>query len=161
IDVIQGTRQAMYEPLMILNYSTGKLDGWLAESFDSNDTLDVWTLKLRPGITWNDGQPLTADDVVFTVDTVMKTPGVRFNGSLSSSVKDMKKVDDQTVQFTLNAPDPRFVLDNFAVTQGNALGVVPEHIWKGQDPLTFKNYDGKNPPVFSGPYKLSSASNTD
>ncbi len=160
-NVIQGTRQSMWEPLLILNYSTGKLDGWLAESFNSNDTQDVWTLKLRPGITWNDGTPMTADDVLFTVDLVQKTSGVRFHSSLSSEVKEAKKLDDQTVQFTLNAPNPRFVLENWAVKVGNALSIVPKHIWDGQDPLTFKNYDGKTPPVFSGPYKLASVSPTD
>ncbi|HZQ07292.1 MAG TPA: ABC transporter substrate-binding protein [Anaerolineae bacterium] len=159
---IQGLRQAMWEPLLILNYSTGKLDGWLAESFDSNDAQDVWTLKLRPGITWNDGTPLTADDVIFTVDLVQKTQGASFHGSLSSEVKEMKKLDDQTVQFTLNAPNPRFVLQNFAVKVGNALSVLPKHIWEGQtDPMTFKNWDGKTSPVFTGPYKLVSASPTD
>jgi len=160
-NVIQGTRQAMWEPLLILNYSTGKLDGWLAESFDSNDTQDVWTLKLRPGITWNDGTPMTADDVLFTVDLVQKTSGVRFHSSLSTEVKEAKKVDDQTVQFTLNAPNPRFVLENWAVKVGNALSIIPKHVWEGQDPLTFKNYDGKTAPVFSGPYKLVSVSPTD
>lgn len=159
---IQGLRQAMWEPLLILNYSTGKLDGWLAESFDANATQDVWTLKLRPGITWNDGKPLTADDVLFTVDLIQKTNGARFHGSLSSEIKAVKKIDDRTVEFTLNAPDPRFVLQNFAVKVGNALSILPKHVWEGQtDPMTFKNYDGKTSPVFSGPYKLVSVSPTD
>ncbi len=159
---IQGMRQAMAEPLLILNYKTGELDGWLAESFTANDTLDVWTLKLREGTTWNDGTPLTADDVIFSVDLTRNTAGVRFHDSLNAAIKEMKKVDDRTVEFTLNSPNPRFVLENFAVKIGNAFIVLPKHIWEGQDALTFKNYDPeKGLPVFSGPYKLSSISPTD
>src|SRR5262245_1428921 len=43
----QGAHQQMWEPLFILNYETGEIQPWLGESFTANDTLDVWTLKLR------------------------------------------------------------------------------------------------------------------
>ena len=68
----QGFHQCMLEPLQILNYETGELTNWLAESFTSNSSLDVWTLKLRKGITWSDGKPMTADDVVFTVELAVE-----------------------------------------------------------------------------------------
>ena len=58
--------------------------------------------------------------------------------------------------------NPRFVLDHFAVKIGSTLSPLPKHIWEGQDPLTFKNYDPEQGlPVFSGPFKLSSISPTD
>jgi peptide/nickel transport system substrate-binding protein len=162
INTITGLRQAMMEPLMILNYKTGELDGWLAESFTANDTLDAWTLTLRDGITWSDGEPLTADDVIFTVDLVKKTEGVLWHDEMNAWVDSMTKVDDHTVEFTLTGPNPRFVLDHFAVKIGSTLSPLPQHIWEGQDPLTFKNYDPEQGlPIFSGPYTLSSISTTD
>ena len=56
----QGLQQALSEPLFILNEKTGNPDPWLGESFTPNKTLDVWMLKLRPGIKWSDGAPFTA-----------------------------------------------------------------------------------------------------
>src|SRR5260370_40434775 len=67
----QGAHQAMWEPLFILNYETGKIQPWLGTDFKANATQDVWTLSLRKGITWSDGVPFTADDVVFTVQMLV------------------------------------------------------------------------------------------
>ena len=53
-----GYHQSILEPLFILNYETGNIEPWLAESMTPNDKMDVWTLKLRNGVTWSDGQPL-------------------------------------------------------------------------------------------------------
>jgi len=67
----QGAHQAMWEPLFILNYETGKIQPWLADSFDHNDAQDVWTLKLKKGATWSDGVPFTTDDVDFTINMLL------------------------------------------------------------------------------------------
>ena len=63
--VRHGFHQVVMEPLFILNYESGEIEPWLGESFTANDTLDVWTLKLRDGVTWSDGEAFNADDVVF------------------------------------------------------------------------------------------------
>ena len=68
--ILQGMNQNMMEPLFMLNYETGEIDGWLAESFSNNEDLSEWTVKLRPGTEWSDGTPLTADDMVFTINMV-------------------------------------------------------------------------------------------
>src|SRR5882672_2281739 len=65
-----GLHQAVLEPLFILNYETGKIEPYLGTAFTPNATLDVWTLTLRDGVTWSDGVAFTADDVVFTVQTL-------------------------------------------------------------------------------------------
>src|SRR5882757_9211475 len=67
----QGAHQAMWEPLFILNYETGAIQPWVGESFTPNDKQDVWTLKLRKGVTWSDGVPMTADDVDFTINLLL------------------------------------------------------------------------------------------
>jgi peptide/nickel transport system substrate-binding protein len=153
----QGYHQAMMEPLFILNYETGKIEPWLGTDFTSNDTMDVWTLKLRDGVKWSDGQPFNADDVVFTIGMLQAHPELWHSGDMKEWVKSVSKVDDLTVQFNLNKPDPRFQLDYFSVRIWGDVSIMPKHIWDGQDPLTFKNYDpAKGWPVFTGPYKLSS-----
>jgi peptide/nickel transport system substrate-binding protein len=154
----QGFHQAIVEPLFILNYESGEIEPWLGESFTANETLDEWTLKLREGITWSDGEAMTADDVVFTINMLIeKAPDLNDSASMKKWVKSVEKVDDLTTKFTLTAPNPRFQLDYFSVKIWGGVNIVPEHIWKDQDPLTFKNYDPeKGWPVYTGPYKLES-----
>jgi peptide/nickel transport system substrate-binding protein len=158
-----GFHQAILEPLFILNYESGKIDGWIGESMTSNDKLDEWTLKIRKGVTWSDGVAYTADDIVFSIQTlVSKAPDLNDAAALKEWVKSVEKVDDLTVKFTLNKPNPRFELDYFAVKIWGSPNIMPKHIWEGQDPLTFKNYDpDKGWPIGTGPYKLASISPTE
>ena len=67
----QGAHQAMWEPLFILNYNTGKIDPYLGTGSPRMMQQDVWTLKLHDGIKWSDGVPFTADDVVFTIQLLL------------------------------------------------------------------------------------------
>ena len=77
-------------------------------------------------------------------------------------VKSVEKVDDTTVTFTLNEPNPRFLLDYFSVKIWGGVNYMPEHIWKDVDPLTFSNFDlAKGLPMCTGPYKLASTSQTE
>ncbi len=159
----QGYHQAVLEPLFILNYQTGEFIPWLGESFEANDTLDVWTLKLRKGVHWSDGVPFTADDVVFTINMLKEhAPELEGSAAMDQWVDRVEKVDDLTVRFYLKKPNPRFQLDYFAVKIWGSTNIVPKHIWEDKDPLTFKFYDPeKGWPVGTGPYKLVSASPTE
>lgn len=158
----QGFHQAMLEPLFILNYESGEIEPWLGESMTPNETLDEWTLTLHEGITWSDGTPMTVDDVIFTIDMVMQHPELTYSTDMTTWVEEMTKVDDTTMVFHLKEPNPRFQLDYFSVKIWGSLSPVPKHIWENQDPLTFKNYDpAQGWPVFSGPYKLASISETE
>jgi peptide/nickel transport system substrate-binding protein len=158
----QGFHQVCLEPLQILNYQTGEFEPWLAESFTSNETLDVWTIKLRDGIKWQDGEALNADDVVFTIDMLRNTPELGDGPAQAQWVSSVEKVDDLTVQITLTAPNPRYALDYWSVKIWGGPNIAPEHIWKDVDPVTFKNFDLANGlPMCSGPYKLASTSPTE
>ena len=159
-----GFHQALMEPLFILNYQTGQIEPWLGESFTANDTLDVWTLKLRNGIKWSDGEDFNADDVVFTMNMLLNNAEKTLGGAAAQQewVKEVAKGDDLTIEFRLNKPNPRYQLDYWSVKIWGGLNVMPEHIWKDQDPLTFTNYDpAQGWPVFTGPYKLESVSATE
>ena len=159
----QGFHQVCLEPLFILNYQTGEFMPWLGESFTANETLDQWTLKLREGVAWQDGAPFTADDVVFTIQTLIdNAPELGNSSDMKNWVKSVEKVDDLTVLFTLNKPNPRFQLDYFSVKIWGSINIMPKHIWEGQDPLTFKNFDlAAGLPMCTGPYKLASTSPTE
>lgn len=160
----QGAHQALWEPLFILNYETGEIQPWVGESFTPNDTLDVWTLKIRDGVKWSDGVPYTADDVVFTIQLLLddETATLGEAANMQQWVASVEKTDDLTVVFNLKAPNPRFQLDYFSVRIWGGVVILPKHVWEGQDPFTFTNYDPeKGWPLGTGPYKLTSANPTE
>jgi len=161
VRVSKGLSQAMMEPLFIYNYETGNVIPWLAEKYTMNETGDVWTINLREGIRWSDGQSMDADDVVFTINLLKNTDGLSFAPRVGDWVENIKKIDNLTVQFQLKRPNPRFLQNQLTAIISSSLNILPEHIWKDKDPLTFKNYNReKGWPVFTGPYKLASISNT-
>ena len=150
-----GFAQVLADPMFLLNVVSGEMEPWLAESVEPNDDASQWTLTLRDGAVWSDGEALTADDVVFTVSMIQTVPEVvasyKFEGATATAV------DDVTVQFDLEAGDPRFGLTAFgAAVPSGTFYVVPEHIWSGIDDIaTFKNYEADGSlPVVSGPYAV-------
>ena len=87
---------------------TNILKPMLATSFKPNADASVWTYNLRPGVTFNDGTPMTADDVVYSFQS-NTDPNVYVNAASAFTgvlVKDgVKKIDDQTVEFNLEGPE--------------------------------------------------------
>lgn len=155
-----GAHQAMWEPLFVLNYETGEIEPWLGTSFDANETLDVWTLNIREGVKWSDGEDFNADDVVFTINMLLgdETATLAEAANMQQWVESVEKIDDLTVQFNLLEPNPRFQLDYFSVRIWGSVLIMPEHIWAGQDPFTFTFYDEEQGwPVGTGPYTLTIA----
>ncbi len=158
----QGNHQASTEPLFMLNYQTGEMEPWLGESFVPNDTFDVWTLNIRKGVKWSDGEDFNADDVVFTMNMLLEHTELSYAAAQQDWVDSVEKVDDFTVVFNLTRPNPRYQLDHHSVKIWGSLPIVPEHIWAGQDPLTFKYYDAAQGwPVWTGPYILDTISPTE
>jgi peptide/nickel transport system substrate-binding protein len=135
---------------------------WLAESHEYNKDFTQVTIAMRKGVKWNDGQPLTARDVAFTLN-FLKEAGAKVSyGPMAQKwIKTVTVVNDQTVKIDLTEPYARFILENFAVHIWGAVRILPEHIWKGQDPTTFKAYDPVKGTVFSGPYKLVKVSESE
>ena len=159
----QGFHQAIIEPLFILNYESGEMIPWLGVRFDHEEDLKTWTLHLREGIEWSDGEILDANDVVFTVQMLLdNAPELLYSAALKTWIETVEKVDDLTVRFHLKKPNPRFQLDYWSVKIWGGPNIVPQHIWEGKDPTTFKNYDPeKGWPVFTGPYTLKNANATE
>ena len=152
---MHGAHQTMWEPLFILNYATGNIDPWLATGFEANADSSEFTITLREGVEWSDGEAFNADDVMFTVNMALSNEEIssREASTVRSQVASIEKVDDLTVKMTLNAPNPRFIVENFGVRIFGSFLIMPEHIWNGEDPATF----AFNPPIGTGPYTFTSA----
>lgn len=85
----------------------GEVEPRVAESWESTDGGTTWTYKIREGITFHDGSPLTADDVVWSIASHLdeanaSTQAGTFAGVLTAA--GVTKVDDYTVQFVCDAP---------------------------------------------------------
>ncbi|MFE2042558.1 ABC transporter substrate-binding protein [Streptomyces sp. NPDC059477] len=106
----------------------------------------TYTYSLREGVTFSDGEPLTAADVVFTYDTILDAKTNNTARSELDAIKDVRADGDGTVVFTLKYPYTPFAART-------VLPIVPEHVAGAQDPNTG---DFNTEPVGTGPYTLSS-----
>lgn len=163
--VAAGLHQVYQESLFYVNYESGAIEPWLAESFSFNASSTELTLKIRKGVEWSDGQPFTAGDVAFTFNLLKSHPDLIESGApggIPTLVASATATDDATVVVKFTTPSPRYVLEHLSVQLWGAFTVVPEHIWKDQDPTTFKNWDlAKGWPVFTGPYRPTKATSTE
>jgi peptide/nickel transport system substrate-binding protein len=99
------------ETLVFNNPHTNVVEPVLATKWESNATGDVWTFTLREGVTFSNGQPMTADDVVYSFQSqtnpkVYVNAASAFSGVLTNN--GVEKVDDLTVAFHLEAPNGNF-----------------------------------------------------
>ncbi len=151
--------QLVYEPLWFYNMLTGEERPWIAESYSYNADFTEIAVKLRPGVEWSDGTPFTAHDVQFTFHTQRDTDGLSHSADMKQWVKEVVVADDLNFTIKLNAPNPRFFFHYCSFHADNGMFIVPKHIFEGQDPVTFKNFDlAKGWPVATGPYKLVASS---
>jgi peptide/nickel transport system substrate-binding protein len=144
------------EMLFYMNHNTNQMIPWQASGLKvSPDFRDV-TITLRDGVTWSDGEPFTADDVVFTFDMLRtNAPDMVFSSAIKEWVASAQAVDPHTVLIHLTKPGPRWAEDFLATGQTTRFIVVPKHIWAGQDARSFGDFDlAKGWPVGTGPYKV-------
>jgi peptide/nickel transport system substrate-binding protein len=121
----------------------------IAESFEANADATEYTFKLRSGVKWHDGQPFTADDVVFTMKAVLDPNVNASSRSTISAVQSIEKTDDLTVVFKM-----KFPYVPFPVKIGYNMAIVPKHLLDGQDlnqPTEFIKH-----PLGPGPFKFKS-----
>ncbi len=148
----RGMQNLANEPLWSVDFATGEIINGLAagDPVYSSNFYHV-EIPLREGVTWSDGTPFTADDVVFTVELLMDTPGFNNHAFFAENVELVYKIGDHRVGFDLKQPNSRFhttFLDRWGCTW-----IMPKHIFEGvDDPITFEF----NPFVGCGPYKLHS-----
>src|SRR5215208_5874492 len=121
----------------------GREDGTLAKDGKSV------TWKLKQGVTWHDGKPFTADDVVFNWEYA-KDPGTA--ATTSGSYKDVKveKVDTHTVRVLFEKPTP-FWADAFVGVRGM---IIPKHLYADYTGGKSRDAPTNLKPVGTGPYKF-------
>ena len=148
--------EIMYDGLLSTNPTTGEPIAKLAKSFSVNGR--EYLIKLRHGIKWSDGKPITADDVVFTWQNII------FDGFGNTSTRDsivvdgklptVEKIDDYTVKFVTPKPFAPFI-------RMLATPIAPKHIFepavkKGK--AYFETFLSTNTPpsqfVTSGAFRL-------
>ena len=151
-----GLAEIGMENLLVLSYGTGEAENWMAESVTANDDNTEWTLVLRKGITWSDGEPFTVDDIIYSIDLQLKNETLGQHFFYVEWLKSMEKVDDLTMKFILNKPNVRFALQCYGDMLCGNHWFVPKHIWeKVGDPVAFKNFDlNAGLPMGTGPYIL-------
>ena len=109
------------------------------------------TVKLRRGIYWSDGVEFTPADVIYTVETQIKNPAMRWGAVFNLNVASVTSPDPQTVVFKLKKPNSRFHAVFTVRWQG--AWIMPKHVFEKQaDPLKFDNAK----PISLGAYVLKS-----
>lgn len=148
-----GLQQLTLDTLWYIDPDAG-IDGpWdnslAAEKPIYNEDFTKMTVKLRQGIYWSDGVEFTADDVVFTAETLKANPSMQWGGQTQVFVDKVYKTDDYTVVFELTQPNSRF--HALYTVRWSACFIMPKHVFeKVDDPVGF-NF---NPPVSLGAYVL-------
>ena len=128
-----------------IDFDGVKLKPVLAESMQTSaDGLEV-TVRLKENIWFSDGVPVTADDVIFTYNTIMD-PGVDAEDlrGYYANMKDVVKIDDRTIKFVMTEVYWKTV-ESIGVFE-----VFPRHIYQYKDPSEFNKW--RSNPVGSGPY---------
>lgn len=118
----------------------------LAESYEYDDSSLTYTFHLRDGVKWHDGTDFSAEDVVFTYETLMQDETL--SSSLTSDYEEIRHVealDDYTVEIQL-------AQYNAAILGYFTIGIIPKHLLDGED-LNTASFN--QAPVGTGRYKFS------
>jgi peptide/nickel transport system substrate-binding protein len=148
------TMALLYEPLFTFNLLSGEIDPLLATELNFSDETTA-EIVLQEGTHWQDGQPLTTDDVIYTFELGKKYADLQFS-NWWDYVAEMTTTGERTIQLKLNPEqiNPGIVKDILVQTR-----IIPKHIWEGREQSgeTLSQIVDKEP-VGSGPYKVLSVS---
>jgi peptide/nickel transport system substrate-binding protein len=136
-----GRVPALFEQLV--RWEPGGVQNKLAEEFSSNADGTVWTVRVRSGLTFHNGKPVTAEDLIFSFQHMLnvKTPTIGTAAMVAVDPHGLKKLDARTIQVAMTSPQTTF-RDQMSNT---TFPIVPV------------GYDPKHP-IGCGPFKLDSFS---
>ena len=122
---------------------------WLAESWDISEDGKIYTFKIREGVKWQDGEPMTTEDVKFSFEYFAKHPPVTDDLAISENnyIEVMTVLDEHTINIEVDAPNAT-LLERFGTAR-----IIPKHIWEDvEDPIKFT---GPEAVIGCGPYILT------
>jgi len=125
----------------------GRLINDLAEKYDISEDGLVYTFTLKSKLLWQDGAPVTADDIIFTIEKI-KDPAMKSPKRAGWEGVSAEKINDKTVKFTLKKPYAPFL-------ENTTIGILPGHIWENMSSDEIASSEMNTKPIGSGPYKIS------
>ncbi len=137
--------ELVYDSMYDLNLD-GSFKLSLAESVTRSDDGLTYTYKIKDGIKWHDGKPLTAEDIAFTYNLYKDTPEYPYlNGYYTTYFDTITTTDSNEVVLTLTEAIPNIE------SQLVFLYILPKHIWEGVNKLEYENFEM----IGSGPFKMT------
>jgi peptide/nickel transport system substrate-binding protein len=117
----------------------------IAESWETSPDGKVWTFHIRKGVTWQDGEPLTAKDVAFSLNYIVENQLASYS-TYTKLIERAEVVDDYTVRVVCSKPKANMLR--------MYVYVLPEHIWSKVDPKIVEvSYKNSPPLIGSGPFQ--------
>ncbi|HEY7035702.1 MAG TPA: peptide ABC transporter substrate-binding protein [Thermomicrobiales bacterium] len=167
VHVAQGTKDQLAAALITEPLMSYAQDGTLLPTLVSEvpslenggvsqDQTTV-TYKLLPDVKWSDGQPFTADDVVFTWQWIMDPKNQSVDFTTYQPIANVEAVDPATVKITFSSPTQSWFVPFTSSYTGS---VYPKHFWDGKDPQA-ANDEFRKAPIGTGPYVVDSFKEND
>jgi len=145
-----GLQGPVYESLMARSWDEPfSLYGLIAESVEVSDDRSGITFNLRPEARWQDGEPVTADDILFSY-TTLRDQGRPNHRTYYKKVDKAEKLGERRVRFTFRRNENSSIDREMPLIMG-LMPILPQHVWKDRafNETTLK------PPIGSGPYKVT------
>ncbi|MCP6719064.1 MAG: ABC transporter substrate-binding protein [Patescibacteria group bacterium] len=148
-DVDRDLTELIFSGLMKYDKS-GKIQPDLVKDYKILEQGKVYEFYLKENVFWQDSEPLTADDVIFTIETIQ-------NPNIKSPLRsiwlgiEVEKISDLSLRFVLKNPSSIFL-------ENSTLKIIPKHIWEDISPQNFPFTPINLNPTGSGPYKIKSLS---
>ncbi|MEK7562605.1 MAG: ABC transporter substrate-binding protein [Patescibacteria group bacterium] len=151
-DVDRTLINLIYSGLMTYD-KNGKIVNDLASSYNISDDGKTYDFQLKDNIFWQDGKPLTADDIIFTIKIIQ-------NSDYKSPLRanwigvDVEKTSDKSLSLVLKTPYNSFL-------ENCALKIIPQHIWENVLAENFALSSYNLQPIGSGPYSFAGLEQSD
>ncbi|MEG2789289.1 MAG: ABC transporter substrate-binding protein [Romboutsia sp.] len=136
----------LYSPLY--TYNKGELTNYLADTIDFKDSKEL-TIKLKKDLKWHDGKTITADDIVFTIDTILdenQNSSSRQYLLIEEEPVSVEKIDELTIKITLPVASDTFLYSMSKISP------IPKHVFEGETDIA--KSEKNNSPIGSGPFKF-------
>lgn len=156
--------EAFLQGLAQVKWTADGVEPLLAESWEMEGNGDAFVFHLREGVTWHDGEPFTADDVVYTFNifanpTVASTYASKlaavkgyeeFQAGTATELSGVTKIDDMTVRVEMSSPSPLWV-----DLQQISISILPEHILGSVAPDQLRTNPYWKNMVGTGPFVMT------